>query len=174
MAPLIVGLLAKGLDLVANAALAKGKEYIEEKTGLKLETDKPPSEEAVLKLKQFQLENATELEKLKLENNKLDAYVEEMYLKDIQDARKRDVEYVRIGRNNTRGDVLAYGAIGALLACIFLLFFSDVPQGSRDLLLVTLGALVAIVKDVYGFEFGSSKDSQRNAQAVVNALNSGG
>jgi hypothetical protein len=56
---------------------------------------------------------------------------------------------------------------GALCSCILLLFVFKVPQESRDLLLVVLGALVAIVKDVFGFEFGSSKDSQRNAQARV-------
>jgi hypothetical protein len=65
---------------------------------------------------------------------------------------------------------LAYGALGALILCILALFAFDVPPQSRDLLLVTLGALVAIVKDVFGFEFGSSKGSERNAQAVSDML----
>ena len=93
-----------------------------------------------------------------------------MHLADVQDARHRDVEFLKAGKNNARGDFLAYGAVGCLCVCIILLFFCEVPATSRDLLLVTLGALVTIVKDVYGFEFGSSKDSARSAQAVVDSL----
>ena len=78
------------------------------------------------------------------------------------------------GRRNTRGDILAYSAIGSLGACIILLFALEPAPQSRDLLLVTLGALVAIVKDVFGFEFGSSKGSERNAQAVSDALKNSG
>ena len=81
--------------------------------------------------------------------------------------------FLNAGRKNWRGDILAFGALGALVVCIVALFVADVPPQSRDLLLVTLGALVAIVKDVYGFEFGSSKDSQRNAQAVSDMLKNG-
>lgn len=96
------------------------------------------------------------------------------YLADVQSARQRDIAFLQAGKKNIRGDVLAYGALGALIMCILALFAFDVPAQSRDLLLVTLGALVAIVKDVFGFEFGSSKGSERNAQAVVDQLKNGG
>lgn len=176
MAPLIAGLLGQGLNLLANAALAKGKEFVEEKTGIKLDdvaAGKPMSQEIAAQLKIKEMEHEEELLKIRQEDNKLDAYIQEMFLKDRQDARSRDVEYVKAGRNNTRGDVLAYSAIGSLILCIFLLFVAKVPPESRDLLLVTLGALVAIVKDVFGFEFGSSKGSERNAQAVSDMLKNG-
>jgi hypothetical protein len=55
MAPLIAALLKAGLPLLANAALAKGKEYIEEKAGVKLTENL--TEPEYLKLKQFELEN---------------------------------------------------------------------------------------------------------------------
>ena len=96
------------------------------------------------------------------------------FLADVASARDRDKAFISSGRKNIRGDVLAYAAIGALIACGLALFVYRVPQESRDLLLVILGALVAIVKDVFGFEFGSSKDSQRNAQAVADMLKGGG
>lgn len=95
------------------------------------------------------------------------------YLADVASARDRDKAFLAAGRKNVRGDVLAYGALGALILCILALFAFDVPAQSRDLLLVTLGALVAIVKDVFGFEFGSSKGSERNAQAVSDMLKNG-
>lgn len=70
MAPFIAALLQGGLSLVANAALAKGKEFVEEKTGVKLEPQMSP--ENLLKLKQFELEHEEELLRLKHEDNRLD------------------------------------------------------------------------------------------------------
>ncbi len=79
-----------------------------------------------------------------------------------------------VGKNH-RGDVLAYLAVGSLVSTVVLLIFvPNIPETSEKLLYVVLGALIAIVKDVYGFEFGSSKDSQRNAQAVSDMLKGGG
>lgn len=100
--------------------------------------------------------------------------LEDAYLKDKQDARARDVLIVQAKGKNLRGDVLAYSAIGALIATIVALFLvSNIPDSSEKLLYSLLGALIMIVKDVYSFEFGSSKDSQRNAQAVADMLKQG-
>lgn len=100
--------------------------------------------------------------------------LEAAYLKDKQDARARDVQIVQVKGRNLRGDVLAYAAIGSLIATIAALFMvTNIPDSSEKLLYSLLGALIMIVKDVYSFEFGSSKDSQRNAQAVADMLKQG-
>jgi hypothetical protein len=52
-------------------------------------------------------------------------------------------------------------------------FGPDIETGKRDMLLVMLGALIGLVKDVYGFEFGSSKDSARSSQAWSDYVKSG-
>lgn len=127
-----------------------------------------PSQAAAAAEKLAELKQSGELQTLVANNDLTKAF-----LADTESARTRDIAFLQAGKKNQRGDILAYGAIGALIACIIALFFTDVPPQSRDLLLVTLGALVAIVKDVYGFEFGSSKDSQRNAQAVSDMLKNG-
>lgn len=93
MPPFITALLGSGLRLVANAALVKGKEFVEEKTGVKL--DQPSlSQEDQLKLQQFQVEHEEELLKLQLEDNKLGLEEEKLkfeevkvYLQDVADAR---------------------------------------------------------------------------------------
>ena len=74
---------------------------------------------------------------------------------------------------NLRGDFLAVAIVILFGGTIYALFKIDFPDSSRDVLLVVVGALVGIVKDVYGFEFGSSKDSQRNTQALVDAAKLG-
>lgn len=70
MLPFIATLVQSGLSLIANAALVKGKEFIEEKTGVKL--DQPLTSEDKVKLAQFQYEHEEELLRLRLEENKLD------------------------------------------------------------------------------------------------------
>lgn len=123
---------------------------------------------AAAKLEMAKIIQSGELAKMANETEEMKAY-----LADTASARDRDKAFLAAGRRNTRGDILAYGALGALILCILALFAFDVPPQSRDLLLVTLGALVAIVKDVFGFEFGSSKGSERNAQAVSDMLKNG-
>ena len=93
MAPFIASLLANGLQLVANAVLAKGKDFIKEKTGVDVEQAKLSSED-LIKLKQFEVEHEEELQKIRLEDNKLNLVETQAYLADTQNARSREVAIV--------------------------------------------------------------------------------
>lgn len=93
--------------------------------------------------------------------------MESEFLKDRQDARARDVELAKAGYRNVRGDVLAYGAIGALGGLLFVLIFREIPAGpGRDILAMCAGTLLAVVKDVYSFEFGTSRQSKEKDIAI--------
>jgi len=74
-----------------------------------------------------------------------------MYLVDRQNARARDTEYVKAGRQNWRADVLA------VLAVMFV-----------------AGVLAAAVRDVYSFEFGSSRGSRDKDNVLASMRNKGG
>jgi hypothetical protein len=128
-----------------------------------------PQAKAAAQIKLAEMAQSGELAKMANETETTKAF-----LADTQSARVRDTAFLQAGKKNWRGDMLAYAAMGSLVGVILLLFVFKVPQESREILLVVLGALVTIVKDVYGFEFGSSKDSQRNAQAVTDMLKNGG
>jgi hypothetical protein len=69
MLPFLAPLLSQGLGLIANAALAKGKDWVEEKTGVKL--DQPLSAEDTTKLRQYEMEHEEELLRLRIEEKKL-------------------------------------------------------------------------------------------------------
>jgi hypothetical protein len=87
--------------------------------------------------------------------------LDKLYLADRADARHRDIKLAEAGRKNTRADVLAYGAVAALLLLISVLLFREIPQGvGRDMLVMLVGSLVIIVKDVYSFEFGTTRSSK--------------
>jgi hypothetical protein len=66
---LLAPLLQQGLGLIGNAVLAKGKEWVEEKAGIKL--DQPLSAEDTLKLRQFEMDHEEELLRLRIEEKKL-------------------------------------------------------------------------------------------------------
>jgi hypothetical protein len=97
--------------------------------------------------------------------------LEKAYLADRANARGRDLGIVQAGRRNLRADVLAYAAIGGLISLIWVLLIRAIPEGStRDILLILSGALVAIVKDVYGFEFGSSRGSELKTEQLTQLM----
>ena len=64
MIPIVTALLGKGLDLVANAVMAKGKDWVENKLGVELKPDMTSEDYAKLKIAEMQHEE--ELLKLKL------------------------------------------------------------------------------------------------------------
>lgn len=97
-----------------------------------------------------------------------DKDLETAFLVDRQNARSRDVEFIKAGLQNKRADILAALAILALIGCIIILFFKQIPEGpGRDILLMLIGALIAIVKDVYSFEFGTSRSSKDKDNTIA-------
>lgn len=86
MPPFILALLSQGLGLLGNAALAKGKEWVEGKTGVKLQPDMPP--EDLVKLKQYELEHEEELIKLRIEEGKIDLGMEQLAQQNATDVNK--------------------------------------------------------------------------------------
>lgn len=98
--------------------------------------------------------------------------LEALFQEGVKDARRRDVEVRKLtGGTNWRADVLAVGALVGLIGLIWTLLFVNIPAGpARDVLLVLSGALVAIVKDVYQFEFGSSRGSKAKDASMAARL----
>lgn len=70
MMPIIQTLLSNGLGLVANAVMAKGQQFVEDKLGVKLAPDMSPEQVAQIKIAEMQHEE--ELMRLRLEEGKLD------------------------------------------------------------------------------------------------------
>jgi len=66
--------------------------------------------------------------------------------------------------------LLALAAIiGFFGAIIVLISAPEIPGSVKDILLILIGALVAIVKDVFGYYFGSSEGSARKTELLTPA-----
>lgn len=168
MIPIVAGLVSmladKGLELISSAidgGADKAKEFIEEKTGIKL--DKGLTDEQVLELKKFEVTNQVELEKLALankqEDNRSAEHKTEMVLGDKQSARSREVEVVKATgkRDNSviyLAAVIVFGFFAGLISLIFI--HLDKGSGAYELLYMMFGALIAKFGTVVDYFFGSS------------------
>ncbi len=91
----------------------------------------------------------------------MEAKLEALHLADTRNARSRDVTLQTETGGNQRADVLAYMAVFGFLALMAVLVFVPLDKGiAKDALLILVGALAVIVKDIYNFEFGSSRGSK--------------
>ena len=175
MAPFIAALLKSGLGLVANAALVKGKEWVEEQTGVKLGEEYTP--EQLTQIKQWELQHEQFLLQLRHEENRLDKEIEIAYLNDRQDARKMQMHAL------SQDDLFSkrfiyYFAIGTMLfagAYIAAITFGEIPEDNQQYVNTILGFLLGtLVSAIFQFFFGSSKNAQYAEgivdQVVVNSI----
>lgn len=149
-------LLSQGLSLISNAVLAKGKEWVEDKTGVKL--DQPLSAEDVTKLRQYEMDHEEELLKLRLEDKRLD-------LNDVQGAREMNTRI-----NESANATWLAKNVPAILALV-------VVTVGFALLAITQQAdvrtaVVGLMTLVLGFYFGSSS-SNRQKDDTIRALTGG-
>ncbi len=98
-----------------------------------------------------------------------DADLEKAYLADRQNARGRDVAIVQAGRYNLRADLLAFFAVAGLVLCVyFIARDAALPERAVNAIMFVAGVLASAVRDVYGFEFGSSRSSQAKDATISN------
>lgn len=174
MIPIVTALLGKGLNLVANAVMAKGKDWVENKLGVELKPDMTSEDYAKLKIAEMQHEE--ELLKLKLEDNKLDLQELDMRMKDTADARKRETEIATSEKapllNKIVTPVLALfvTALTFILFAVLMFDSSPVEPSRKDILVYVLGALTAISTQVISYYFGSSIGSKEKSAQLDKVL----
>jgi hypothetical protein len=158
MLPLIAALVNAGLPLLAGAVVSKGRELVEEKTGIKLpdiQTGQSIPPEQVAQLAQIEKDRAIELEKLANDRLRIDA-------EDRASARAREMAV----RDMIPG-ILAVGvSVGFFGVLAYMLKFGA-PQAGGEALMVMLGALGASWGAVMNYYFGSSKSSADKTQLLV-------
>ncbi len=93
--------------------------------------------------------------------------MEQLFLADRQDARARDTEITKAGRYNWRSDILAFLAVAGLIACMYFVAKDvNLPERAVNAIMFVAGVLAAAVRDVYGYEFGSSRGSSEKNTTI--------
>ena len=172
--PIIQPLRSNGLNLVANAVMAKGKKVVEEKLGVELKPDMSP--EDIMALKTAEMEHEEELLRLRIEENKLDLAELELRIKDTNSARDREVSIATSDKAPLLNKIVTPVLALSILVLTFVLFgvvmFDNTPvEASRkDILIYVLGVLSAIATQIVSYYFGSSQGSKDKSDALKEAL----
>lgn len=172
--PIIQPLLSNGLNLVANAVMAKGKKVVEDKLGVELKPDMSPEE--IIALKTAEMEHEEELLRLRIEENKLDLAELEMRLKDTDSARDREVSIATSDKAPLLNKIVTPVLALSILLLTFVLFGvvmfdnSPVEATRKDILIYVLGVLSAIASQIVSYYFGSSQSSKDKTDAMKEAM----
>ena len=174
LAPILKPLLANGLGLVANAVLAKGKKVVEDKLGVELKPDM--SSEDLARVQMAAMEHEEELLRLKLEENKLDLQELELYLKDTDSARDREIQIATSDKAPLLNKIITPILALSILILTFIIFgvvmFDNNPVDStrKDILIYILGVLSAISTQIVSYYFGSSQGSKDKADQLKQVM----
>lgn len=164
--PLLTLLLSKGLPLIGNAVMAKGKEWIEEKTGVTLSTSSL-SETDLLKLKQFEMDHEEELMRLRIENDKLDLEAFKLEVADRDSARTRDRDFIKLGAINYRANFMFFLAI-VMVGLLVWIVWKDpsINEYVKGIFTLVLGRFLGYLDNIYNFEFGTTRGSQNKDETI--------
>ena len=171
---LVTPLLKNGMSLLANAVMAKGKDYVEDKFGVTLGPDLTP--EQVVALKSAEMEHEEELRRLALEDRKLTLSEIDMQFKDVASAREREVQIVTSEKapllNKLITPLLAISVLILTFALFGIVMFDPAPVDAtrKDLLVYVLGVLSAISTQIVGYYFGSSVGSKEKQDILDRAM----
>jgi len=144
----IGGLASGAISLVASAF---GVEDVENPEVIYNAIKADP--DAIVKLKQIELENKVELAKLALQSN-------QSYILDTQNARGREVELTKAtGKKEINLYVLAWLVVSGFFLLTTALVFITLPKDSSGVVFMLFGGLVAGFTQVMNYFFGTSKSS---------------
>ena len=179
MVPILAGIVSmladKGLDLVSSAidgGADKAKEFIEEKTGIKMD-GRELSEEQVAKLRELEISSKVELEKLALESKKEDNRASEAVVAEVNKntADARAMQVAALGQDDkfSKRFVYVFAAGWSIVAVvyIFMITFMSIPTVNVRFADTVLGFLLGtIVATIINYFYGSSKSSADKTEVM--------
>lgn len=169
---LLAPLLSQGLSLIGNAVLAKGKDWVEEKTGVKL--DQPLSAEDTIKLRQYEMDHEEELLRLRIEDNKLDLESFREEVKDRSSARDRDVEFIKRGMTNNRANFMFFLAVVMVGILVWIVWKDqNINEYVKGIFTLVLGRFLGYLDNIYSFEFGTTRGSKEKDETIKQLTNGG-
>ena len=169
---LLAPLLAQGLSLVGNAVMAKGKDWLQEKTGVDI-SKASLSDEDFLKLKQFEMEHQEELIRLRQEDDKLSVEIEKAYLADTQSARQMQTAALSQSDLFSKRFIYYFAMFWAVVAAIYIGFitFAPIPEANIRFADTILGFLLGtLVSQIISFFYGSSSSSQNKDELIKSVV----
>ena len=162
---LIAPLLAQGLSLIGNAVMAKGQEWVEQKTGVKIQPNM--SEQDILALRRYEMAHEEELLRLRIEDNKLDLETFREEVKDRGSARDRDIEFIKRGMTNNRANLMFFLAVVMVGAMVWIVWKDQsINEYVKGIFTLVLGRFLGYLDNIYSFEFGTTRGSKEKDETI--------
>ena len=152
-----IGSLAGGaLKLVASAL---GCDPTQDAITTAIATDPTAAE----KLKEFEMTNKLELQKLAIQGFGME-------IDDRKSAREMSSDKVKVtGKSDINLYVLAWLIVAAFFGVILALFLKSLPEGQSQVVMLLLGTLAAGFGSVIGFFFGTNRSSENKTDMIYNS-----
>ena len=98
-----------------------------------------------------------------------DTALEQAYLADRSDARKRDIQVRQLtGGYNWRADVMILACVAAIIYMVYAInSVADIKAEVLAIFNMAIGALLKMLGDAFAFEFGSSRGSKEKDQRLA-------
>jgi hypothetical protein len=173
MPPFIATLLAQGLGLLGNAVLAKGKDVIEEKLGVDIES-MTQTPEGLLKLKQLEVDNEQFLLTNALENRKVDLEERKVDIGNTQGARDTNTKIQESAQASWLAKNMAYMLDGVIVTCTLvlagLMFYHAIPPENKEIAYAAFGSLLTMCGTILNFHRGTSSGSKDKTDNMMKIL----
>jgi hypothetical protein len=168
LAALLSKLAENGLETVGNAILAKGKEVVEEKLGVKIPDDPAKlTPELMQELQIRQMEHQEFLIDAGIRQRDQEIREYEVQVDDTKSARERDMEMLRAGYRNSRANTMLAGAGVAVVVILFLVIYnSPMDDFEKSILTLILGRVLGYVDQGFNFEFGTTRSSAKKDETI--------
>lgn len=95
--------------------------------------------------------------------------MESLYVQDKENARSRDIEFLKSGTRNYRGDFLVGVSVIVVFTIIgIVVLLADMNEYAKGALTTILGVFLNQLTNVFNFEFGTTrKEDARNSQITT-------
>lgn len=161
MIPLVTSLLQGGFTLLGNAILSKGKDVIEEKLGVNIDS-MLGTEEGRIRLKQLEASNEELLRQFTLAQREQELRADQIYLGDMQDARKMQMSALGQTDEFSKRFIYYFAMAWSFVTAVYIGFitFWEIPVGNVRFADTILGFLLGtILATMFNFFYGTSKSS---------------
>ena len=168
LAPLLAKLAENGLEMVGNAIMAKGKEVVEEKLGVKIPDDPAKiSPELVQQLHIRKMEHEEFLIDAGIRQRDQEIREYEVQVDDTKSARERDMAMMQAGYRNSRANAMLAGAGVAVVVILFVVVWnSPMDDFEKSILTLILGRMLGYIDQGFNFEFGTTRSSAKKDETI--------
>lgn len=164
LAPILTKLAENGLTILSDAITSKGKEFVEDKIGIKIpEKEDQLTPEIIATLKQAEMQHEKELIELSIKKQQADLEEEKIYLQDVQNARNMQVAALQQQDVFSKRFIYYFASVAMAVTTIYIFWitFGDIPEKNIRFADTILGFLLGtLVSTIINFFFGTSKGSK--------------